>query len=206
MLLGGVLTDLLSWEWIFYVNVPVGIAALALTPFLIAESRDTTAESFDIPGAVLVTSGLVVLVYAITQANDYGWSSVETIGLFTAAAALIGSFLAWESRAKDPLMPFSIFRLRTLVGANIAGLILGTAMFGMFLMLTLYMQQVLGLLAAEDRRRVPGGRRHGDLLVRSRRAARDANRRQAGARRRDGDHDGRPRLLHPGLRRRLVSH
>ena len=144
VLLGGVLTDLLSWEWIFYVNVPVGIAALALTPFLIAESRDTTAESFDIPGAVLVTSGLVVLVYAITQANDYGWSSVETIGLFTAAAALIGGFLAWESRAKDPLMPFSIFRLRTLVGANIAGLILGTAMFGMFLMLTLYMQQVLG--------------------------------------------------------------
>jgi len=144
VLLGGVLTDLLSWEWIFYVNVPVGIAALALTPFLIAESRDTTAKSFDIPGAVLVTSGLVVLVYAITQANDYGWSSVETIGLFTAAAALIGSFLVWESRAKDPLMPFSIFRLRTLVGANIAGLILGTAMFGMFLMLTLYMQQVLG--------------------------------------------------------------
>ena len=144
VLLGGVLTDAFSWEWIFYVNVPVGIAALALTPFLIAESRDTTAQSFDIPGAVLVTSGLVVLVYAITQANDYGWSSVETIGLFAAAAALIAGFLAWESRAKDPLMPFSIFRLRTLVGANIAGLILGTAMFGMFLMLTLYMQQVLG--------------------------------------------------------------
>ena len=93
---------------------------------------------------MLVTSGLVALVYAITQANDYGWSSVETIGLFALAAALIAGFLAWESRAKDPLMPFSIFRLRTLVGANIAGLILGTAMFGMFLMLTLYMQQVLG--------------------------------------------------------------
>jgi EmrB/QacA subfamily drug resistance transporter len=144
VLLGGVLTDALSWEWIFYVNVPVGIAALALTPLLIAESRDRTAQSFDIPGAVLVTSGLVALVYAITQANDYGWSSVETLGLFAAAAALIAGFLAWESRAKDPLMPFSIFRLRTLVGANVAGLILGTAMFGMFLMLTLYMQQVLG--------------------------------------------------------------
>jgi EmrB/QacA subfamily drug resistance transporter len=144
VLLGGILTDALSWEWIFYVNVPVGIAAFALTPLLIAESKDMTAQSFDIPGAVLVTSGLVALVYAITQANDYGWSSVETIGLFAAAAALIAGFLAWESRAKDPLMPFSIFRLRTLVGANIAGLILGTAMFGMFLMLTLYMQQVLG--------------------------------------------------------------
>jgi len=144
VLLGGVLTDALSWEWIFFVNVPVGIAALALTPLLIAESKDMTAQSFDIPGAVLVTSGLVALVYAITQANDYGWSSIETAGLFAAAGALLAGFLAWESRAMDPLMPFSIFRLRTLVGANIAGLILGTAMFGMFLMLTLYMQQVLG--------------------------------------------------------------
>ena len=144
VLLGGIFTDLLSWEWIFFVNVPVGIAAFALTPLLIAESHDQTAESFDIPGAVLVTSSLVALVYAITQANDYGWASLETIGLFTASAVLMAAFLAWESRAKDPLMPFSIFRLRTLVGANIAGLILGTALFGMFLMLTLYMQQVLG--------------------------------------------------------------
>ena len=144
VLLGGIFTDLLSWEWIFYVNVPVGIAALAITPLLIVESRDETAESFDIPGAVLVTSSLVALVYAITQANDYGWASLETIGLFAASAVLMAAFLAWESRVKDPLMPFSIFRLRTLVGANVAGLILGTAMFGMFLMLTLYMQQVLG--------------------------------------------------------------
>jgi len=144
VLLGGVLTDLLSWEWIFFVNVPVGVLALIATPFLIGESRDATAESYDVPGAVLVTSGLVTLVYAITQANNYGWGSVETIGLFTAAGVLLAAFLGWEARAKDPLMPFSIFRLRTLVGANVAGLILGTAMFGMFLMLTLYMQQVLG--------------------------------------------------------------
>jgi EmrB/QacA subfamily drug resistance transporter len=144
VLLGGVLTDLLSWQWIFFVNVPVGLAALAITPLLISESRDANARSFDVPGAVLVTSGLVVLVYAITQANDYGWGSAETIGLFAASAALIAGFLGWEARAKDPLMPFSIFRLRTLVGANVAALILGTAMFGMFLMLTLYMQQVLG--------------------------------------------------------------
>src|SRR5215216_2650302 len=144
VLLGGVLTDLLSWQWIFFVNVPVGLAALAITPLLISESRDANARSFDIPGAVLVTSGLVVLVYAITQANDYGWGSAETMGLFAASVALIAGFLGWEARAKDPLMPFSIFRLRTLVGANVAALILGTAMFGMFLMLTLYMQQVLG--------------------------------------------------------------
>src|SRR6266508_4742038 len=144
VLLGGILTDALSWEWIFFVNVPVGTLALALTPLLISESRDANARSFDVPGAVLVTSGLVVLVYAITQANDYGWGSAATIGLFAASVALIAGFLGWEARAKDPLMPFSIFRLRTVVGANVAALILGTAMFGMFLMLTLYMQQVLG--------------------------------------------------------------
>jgi EmrB/QacA subfamily drug resistance transporter len=147
VLLGGILTDLLSWEWIFFVNIPVGVGAFALTPFLIGESRDATAKSFDLPGAVLVTSGLVALVYAITQANDYGWASLETTGLFAAAAALLAGFLAWEARAKDPLMPFSIFRLRTVVGANVAGLVMGTAMFGMFLMLTLYMQQVLGYSA-----------------------------------------------------------
>ena len=144
VLLGGVLTDLLSWEWIFFVNIPVGLVALVLAPFLIDESRDATAESYDLPGAVLVTSGLVTLVYAITQANSYGWGSIETIGLFTAAGVLLAGFLGWEARAKDPLMPFSLFRLRTLVGANIASFILGTAIFGMFLMLTLYMQQVLG--------------------------------------------------------------
>ena len=147
VLLGGVLTDLLSWNWIFFVNVPVGILGLVLAPFLINESRDATAESYDVPGAVLVTSGLVTLVYAITQANHFGWGSATTIGLFVAAGALLAGFLGWEARAKDPLMPFSIFRLRTLVGANIAGFILGTALFGMFLMLTLYMQQVLGYSA-----------------------------------------------------------
>ncbi|MDQ3778180.1 MAG: MFS transporter [Actinomycetota bacterium] len=144
VLLGGILTDVLSWEWIFFVNIPVGIAAFAVTPVLLGESRDERARSFDVPGAVLVTSGLVVLVYAITQANDYGWSSFETIGLFAAAGALLAAFVGWEARASQPLMPFSIFRLQTLVGANVAGLILGTALFAMFLMLTLYMQQVLG--------------------------------------------------------------
>jgi EmrB/QacA subfamily drug resistance transporter len=144
VLLGGILTDVLSWEWIFFINVPVGLVALALTPVLLSESRDLKARSFDLPGATLVTGGLVVLVYAITQASDYGWGSAETIGFFAASAALLGAFLAWEARAAEPLMPFSIFRLRTLTGANIAGLILGTAVFAMFLMLTLYMQQVLG--------------------------------------------------------------
>jgi EmrB/QacA subfamily drug resistance transporter len=143
VLLGGILTDLLSWEWIFFVNVPVGLGALAIAPALLSESRDATAKSFDFPGAALVTTGLVVLVYALTQANDYGWGSAETIGFFAVSAALLAAFVAWEGRTSDPLMPFSIFRLRTLVGANVAGLILGTIVFSMFLMLTLYMQQVL---------------------------------------------------------------
>jgi EmrB/QacA subfamily drug resistance transporter len=144
VLLGGILTDLLSWEWIFYVNAPVGVGAFLLAPILLGESRDATARSFDLPGTALVTGGLIVLVYAITQANDYGWSSIETLSLFAAALVLLGAFVAWESRTRDPLMPLSIFRLRTLVGANVAGLILGTVLFAMFLMLTLYMQQVLG--------------------------------------------------------------
>jgi EmrB/QacA subfamily drug resistance transporter len=143
VLLGGILTDALSWEWIFYINVPVGLAAVALTPLLLAESRDTQMRSFDVPGAVLVTSGMVTLVYAITQANQFGWGSVETIGLFTVAGVLLAAFTAWEARAKEPLMPFSLFRIRTVAAANISGLILGTVSFSMFLMLTLYMQQVL---------------------------------------------------------------
>jgi EmrB/QacA subfamily drug resistance transporter len=143
VLLGGVLTDWLSWEWIFYVNVPVAGLALALTPLLLGESRDARVHGFDAPGAFLVTGGLVALVYAITQANDYGWGSLETVGLFAGAGVLLAAFILWEARTAEPLMPFSIFRLRTVVGANVAGLIQGTALFAMFLMLTLYMQQVL---------------------------------------------------------------
>src|ERR671930_60195 len=147
VLLGGVLTDALSWEWIFFVNVPVGLLGLALAPVLLTESRDARVRSFDLPGAVLVTGGLVTLVYAITQANNNGWGSLETIGLFAGALALLAAFAGWETRTAEPLIPFSFFRLRTVVGANVAGLILGTAIFAMFLMLTLYMQQVLGYSA-----------------------------------------------------------
>jgi EmrB/QacA subfamily drug resistance transporter len=147
VLLGGVLTDALSWQWIFFVNVPVGVLGLALAPVLLNESRDAHAKSYDVPGAVLVTGGLVTLVYGITQANNYGWGSAATIGIFAGALALLGAFVAWELRAEEPLMRFGIFRLRTLTGANVVGLVLGTAMFAMFLMLTLYMQNVLGYSA-----------------------------------------------------------
>jgi EmrB/QacA subfamily drug resistance transporter len=147
VLLGGVLTDALSWEWIFFVNIPVGITALALTPLLLTESRDTRVRSFDAPGAVLVTGGLTTLVLAITQGSDWGWGSGRTIGVFAAAAVLLAGFVLWENRAKEPLMRFGILRTKTVLGANVAGFILGTALFSMFLMLTLYMQQVLGYSA-----------------------------------------------------------
>jgi len=144
VLMGGILTDLLSWEWIFFVNVPVGLAALVLAPILLAESRDAHGQGHDVFGAILVTSGLSMAVLGITQGQSWGWSSAATIATFAGAAALLISFVACESIVKDPLVPFSIFRLQTLTAANVAGFIMGTAMFSMFLMLTLYMQQVLG--------------------------------------------------------------
>jgi EmrB/QacA subfamily drug resistance transporter len=147
VLLGGVLTDTLSWEWIFYVNLPIGVAGLVLTPFLLGESRDARVKSFDAPGAVFVTGGLMTLVYAITKANDYGWSSATTWAIFAGAFALLAAFVVWELRHPEPLMRFGILRLTTVAGANVAGFILGTALFAMFLMLTLYMQQVLGYSA-----------------------------------------------------------
>jgi EmrB/QacA subfamily drug resistance transporter len=147
VLLGGVLTDALSWSWIFFVNVPVGAAAFALAPFLLTESRDATVKRFDIPGGVLVTGGLSALVYAITQAGQEGWLAGRTVGFFAASLVLLVSFVGWELRHPEPLMRLGILRIRTVSGANVAGLIMGTAMFSMFLMLTLYMQQVLGYSA-----------------------------------------------------------
>jgi EmrB/QacA subfamily drug resistance transporter len=144
VLFGGILTDLLSWEWIFFVNIPIGLVGLALAPVLLSESLDKHGQGFDALGAILVTAGLSVMVLGITQGREWGWSSGTTIGVFAASAALLAGFILWESRTRDPLVPFSIFRLRTLTAANIAGFILGTALFSMFLMLTLYMQLVLG--------------------------------------------------------------
>ncbi len=143
VLLGGVLTDLLSWQWIFFVNVPVGTVAFLLAPVLLRESRDASARAYDALGAVLVTGGLSLLVYVITQAGAKGWGSADTLGVGAGALVLLASFVAWERRHPEPLMRFGIFRVRTVFGANVASFILGGAVFGLFLMLTLYMQQVL---------------------------------------------------------------
>src|SRR3954449_1148028 len=144
VLLGGALTSAFSWSWIFYINVPVGALVLALSPWLLRESRaDLQHRHFDFAGASSITAGLMVLVYAMTRATQHGWATATTITLLAASAALIAAFLVIESRSKAPLLPMRIFRLRTLAGSNVSGFLMGMAIFSMFFLLTLYMQQVL---------------------------------------------------------------
>jgi EmrB/QacA subfamily drug resistance transporter len=144
VLAGGLLTKYLGWEWIFFVNVPVGALALALAPRFVRESRSDRESTQDVGGAITVTGGLALLVYAVSNAPSHGWSSTWTISRLAIAAALLVAFLVIESRAKDPLMPFRIFRVSTVAGANAAGLLLGGVVFANFFILTLYVQNVLG--------------------------------------------------------------
>jgi predicted MFS family arabinose efflux permease len=125
------------------------VLAIVLAPILLDESRDSSVKTFDLPGAVLVTAGLSSLVYAITQAGRDGWLAGTTIGFAVVSLALLAGFVGWELRHPEPLMRFGLLRTKTVAGANVAGFIMGTAMFSMFLMLTLYMQQVLGYSAME---------------------------------------------------------
>jgi EmrB/QacA subfamily drug resistance transporter len=144
VLLGGALTSAFSWSWIFFVNVPVGVAVLVLSPLLLRESRaDLPNRHFDVSGAAAITGGLMLLVYALTRATTHGWESGSTIALLGASAALIVGFLVIELRSHAPLLPLSIFRLRTLSGSNVTALLLSAALFSQFFLLTLYMQQVL---------------------------------------------------------------
>ncbi len=147
VLFGGILTKFAGWEWIFFVNVPVGVLVLALTRSVVRESRAAGARGFDAAGAVTVTSGLALLVYAISKAPDFGWSSARTIGLLIGAALLLAVFAVIELRQSAPMVPFSIFRTKTLAGANVCGFLLGAVVFANFFILTLYVQQVLGYSA-----------------------------------------------------------
>src|SRR5436190_18362774 len=150
VLLGGLLTSSLSWSWIFFINVPVGLALVIIAPMLLRESRaDLGHRHFDFAGATTVTGGLMLLVYALTRATEIGWGTTETIGLLAGSAALIVAFVAIELRSKAPLLPMRIFRLRTLTGANVTAFLLGTSVFSQFFLGTLYMQQVLGYSAIE---------------------------------------------------------
>ena len=145
LILGGLLTQTFSWPWIFFVNVPVGIAAFVLSWRLIPESRDEhAAQVFDVAGAVTVTGGLMSLVYAIVKAETNGWTSGTTLGFFAAAAVLLASFVVIELRSKAPLVRLSIFRIRSLTTANVTMLLVASGMFAMFFFNTLYIQRVLG--------------------------------------------------------------
>jgi EmrB/QacA subfamily drug resistance transporter len=150
VLLGGILTEYAGWEWIFLVNVPIGLGALALVPRYVRESRaDDLAHHFDAAGAVTVTASLMLFVYGLTQTTNYGWTAGRTLGALVASAVLMAVFLVIEARSHSPLVPLGFFKRRTLAGANLIGFGLGTTIFGMFFLLSLYMQIVLGFSALE---------------------------------------------------------
>jgi EmrB/QacA subfamily drug resistance transporter len=144
VLLGGILTSGLSWRWVLFVNVPIGLAAALLAPRTLHESRaEDGTTTFDLPGAVTVTAGLSLLVYAVVDTVNSGWGSTATLLRLAGAAVLLIAFLGIELRSRHPLMPVSIFRLRTLRGANIVGLLVGMSLFSMFFFISLYLQDVM---------------------------------------------------------------
>ncbi|MGZ4242795.1 MAG: MFS transporter [Solirubrobacteraceae bacterium] len=145
LLMGGILTDIASWRWVFFVNVPVGVITVLMALRYVAESRvEVERRSFDLLGTVAVTGGLVVLVYAIVKAQSFGWGSPRTIGLGAAAVALLAGFVWIESRSAAPLMRLNIFRIRALAVADSVLLLVASGMFGMFFFASLYVQEILG--------------------------------------------------------------
>jgi EmrB/QacA subfamily drug resistance transporter len=145
LILGGLLTETLSWRWVFFVNLPIGIAAALLSLRFIPNSRaEKRPETADVAGAVTVTGGLLVLVYAIVKTQAYGWTSARTIGLFAVAAALLATFVVLERRSRSPLIRLGIFRMRSLTASNIAMLLVASGMFSMFYFASLYLQEILG--------------------------------------------------------------
>jgi len=149
VLLGGTLTDLLSWHWIFLVNIPVGIAAFLLCRVLLPSDAEARKGSLDIGGAVTITASLMLAVYAIVNGNQAGWTSGQTLGMLGGAAALLAAFVVIETRVSEPLMPLGIWKVRNVASANITGILLAGAMFAWFFLSALYLQRVLGYSALE---------------------------------------------------------
>jgi len=149
-LLGGLLTDALSWHWVFLVNIPIGVAVYALTVILLRESRAPAgAARLDVGGALTVTASLLLAVYAVVNGNEAGWTSAQTLTLLGAAAGLLALFLALETWVRDPLMPLRLFRLRSVATANVVGILWSAAMFAWFFVSALYLQLVLGYSAMQ---------------------------------------------------------
>jgi EmrB/QacA subfamily drug resistance transporter len=149
VLLGGTLTEFLSWHWIFLVNVPVGIAAFLSCRVLLPADAETKRGSLDIAGAITITASLMLAVYAIVNGHQKGWTSAQTLGMLGAAVVLLGAFVAIESRAKAPLMPLGIWKVRNMASANVTGMLLAAAMFAWFFLSALYLQLVLGYSALQ---------------------------------------------------------
>jgi EmrB/QacA subfamily drug resistance transporter len=149
VLLGGTLTDLLSWHWIFLVNIPVGIAAFLLCRVLLPSDAEARSGSLDVGGAVTITASLMLAVYAIVNGNQAGWTSGQTLGMLGGAAALLVAFVVIETRVSEPLMPLGIWKVRNVASANITGILLAGAMFAWFFLSALYLQRVLGYSAFE---------------------------------------------------------
>ncbi|MBK5305362.1 MAG: MFS transporter [Frankiaceae bacterium] len=144
LILGGVLTEYGSWRWVLFVNVPVAVLAFLGAERFVPESKDETAQGFDVPGAVLVTAGLMALVFALVKGNEYGWSSGKTIGTLALAAVLLAAFVVVQQQVKSPLVPFRLFKSRSLTGADIGAVFVGAGIFAMFFFMILWMQVVNG--------------------------------------------------------------
>jgi EmrB/QacA subfamily drug resistance transporter len=145
VLLGGILTDALNWHWIFLVNVPIGVAVVALSLKVLPAARvPAAAQRLDVAGAVTVTASLMLAVYAIVNGNEVGWATFRTLGLLAASAVLLAAFLTIESRVQSPLMPLRLFRLRNVATSNVVGVLWAAAMFAWFFLSALYLQLVLG--------------------------------------------------------------
>jgi EmrB/QacA subfamily drug resistance transporter len=148
-LVGGLLTEHLSWNWIFYVNIPVGIVGIAASFLLISESKDETHERLDLPGLASSALGLFALTYGLIEANTYGWTSPRIVGSFVVATVSLAVFIQLERRQRAPMLDLTLFRSGTYAGANLAMLLVALAMFGVFFFVSLYMQNVLGYSAVQ---------------------------------------------------------
>ena len=144
VLMGGMLTQWAGWEWVLFVNVPIGAAAAFAAPRFVRESKTHEQTSLDVAGALTVTGGLVALVYALVDASSAGWGSAQTIGLLALSVVLLASFVVVELRTRHPLMPLTIFRNRNVASADAVALLVGASLFSMFFFISLYLQQVLG--------------------------------------------------------------